>query len=106
MHAVLGVLADPIAHVKALPGINCIAERHGRDAVMVPFHVAPGALERMLDGLRVLQSFDDAIITVPHKNAVAGPPYLRRGDDRQVRAAHPAPLGSRWPARLRPVVGK
>lgn len=64
---VLGILADPIAHVKAPPGINRIARRRGRDAVMVPFQVAPEALDHFADALRNLKSFDGAIITVPHK---------------------------------------
>lgn len=64
---VLGILADPIAHVKAPPGINRIARRRGKDAVMVPFQVAPEALAQFADALRNLRSFDGAIITVPHK---------------------------------------
>ncbi|WP_029074732.1 shikimate dehydrogenase family protein [Kaistia adipata] len=64
---VLGILADPIAHVKAPPGINRIARRRGRDAVMVPFQIAPESLAQFADALRTLKSFDGAIITVPHK---------------------------------------
>lgn len=67
---VLGILADPIAHVKAPPGINAICERRGRDAVMVPFQVAPEHLAAFADSLRTLKSFDGAIITVPHKAAM------------------------------------
>lgn len=69
---VLGILADPIAHVKAPPGINRIAAARGRDAVMVPFQIAPEKLALFLDALRTLKSFDGAIVTVPHKGAVAG----------------------------------
>lgn len=68
---VLGILADPIAHVKAPPGINRIARERGRDAVMVPFQVAPGDLPAFADALRTLKSFDGAIITVPHKGPMA-----------------------------------
>jgi len=67
---VLGILADPIAHVKAPPGINAICERRGRDAVMVPFQVAPEHLAAFANSLRTLKSFDGAIITVPHKAAM------------------------------------
>ncbi|WP_018182917.1 shikimate dehydrogenase family protein [Kaistia granuli] len=68
---VLGILADPIAHVKAPPGINRIARQRGRDAVMVPFQVAPEHLAQFADSLRNLKSFDGAIITVPHKGPMA-----------------------------------
>lgn len=69
---ILGILADPIAHVKAPPGINGIAIRRGRDAVMVPFQVAPDALPAFAAALRSLKSFDGGIVTVPHKGAMAG----------------------------------
>ncbi|WEK52025.1 MAG: shikimate dehydrogenase [Candidatus Kaistia colombiensis] len=68
---VLGILADPIAHVKAPPGINRIARERGRDAVMVPFQVAPADLAAFANALRALKSFDGAIITVPHKGPMA-----------------------------------
>jgi shikimate dehydrogenase len=68
---VLGILADPIVHVKAPPGINRIARQRGRDAVMVPFQVSPEALPHFADALRQLKSFDGAIITVPHKGPMA-----------------------------------
>jgi shikimate dehydrogenase len=68
---ILGILADPIAHVKAPPLINRIARLRGKDTIMVPFHVTPTSLERVLGGLRAVQSFDGAIVTVPHKSAVA-----------------------------------
>jgi len=69
---VLGILADPIGHVKAPPGINAIAIRRGRDAVMVPFHIAPENLASFAGALRALKSFDGGIVTVPHKGAMAG----------------------------------
>src|SRR5690606_20256984 len=67
----LGILADPIGHVKAPPGINAIAIRRGRDAVMVPFQVAPEHLAAFAASLRTLKSFDGGIVTVPHKGAMA-----------------------------------
>lgn len=67
---VLGILAHPTEHVKAPPAINRIARVRGSDAVMVPLNVAPGDLESVVNALRVLRSFDGAIVTVPHKQAV------------------------------------
>jgi len=68
---VLGILADPVAHVKAPPRINGIAQARGRDAVMVPFHVAPNDLPALVSALRLMKSFDGAIVTVPHKGPMA-----------------------------------
>lgn len=67
---VLGILAHPTEHVKAPPGINRIAMKRGTDAVMVPLNVAPADLEAFVGSLRVLKSFDGAIVTVPHKQAI------------------------------------
>jgi shikimate dehydrogenase len=67
---VLGILAHPTEHVKAPPLINRIAAARGRDAVMVPFNVAPDDLHRVVDALRTVESFDGAIVTVPHKQAI------------------------------------
>jgi shikimate dehydrogenase len=67
---VLGILAHPTEHVKAPPGINRIAMMRGKDAVMVPFNVAPVDLDTFVASLRVLKSFDGAIVTVPHKQAI------------------------------------
>lgn len=67
---VLGILAHPTEHVKAPPAINRIARSRGRDAVMVPLNVAPADLASVINALRVLESFDGAIVTVPHKQAI------------------------------------
>jgi shikimate dehydrogenase len=67
---VLGILAHPTEHVKAPPGINRIAMMRGKDAVMVPLNVAPADLDGFVASLRVLKSFDGAIVTVPHKQSI------------------------------------
>lgn len=67
---VLGILAHPTEHVKAPPGINRIARKRGRDAVMVPMNITPADLSDLVHGLRKLRSFDGAIVTVPHKQSI------------------------------------
>lgn len=67
---ILGILAHPTEHVKAPPGINRIARERGKDAVMVPFNVAPEDFGVFIAALRRLQSLDGAIVTVPHKQAI------------------------------------
>lgn len=66
---VLGILAHPTGHVKAPPAINRIAAARERDAVMVPFDVAPEDLTGVVQALRRVRSLDGAIVTVPHKQA-------------------------------------
>jgi len=67
---VLGILAHPTEHVKAPPLINRIARQRARDAVMVPFNVAPEDLAGLVAALRTVRSFDGSIVTVPHKQAI------------------------------------
>ena len=67
---ILGILADPIYHVKTPQVMNALLVRHGVDAVLVPFHVAPAQLATLLDGLRAMQNFGGFIATVPHKPAM------------------------------------
>lgn len=67
---VLGILAHPTEHVKAPPEINRIARERGRDAVMIPMNITPEDLPALIASLRKLRSFDGAIVTVPHKQAI------------------------------------
>ncbi|NUB23598.1 shikimate dehydrogenase family protein [Azospirillum brasilense] len=67
---VLGILAHPTEHVKAPPAINRIAAERGRDAVMVPFDVAPADLAAVVTALRLVKSLDGSIVTVPHKQSI------------------------------------
>jgi shikimate dehydrogenase len=76
---VFAILADPIAQVKAPQGLNRIMAERGVDGVMVPLHVAAADLATVLAGLRGVQSFGGAIITVPHKTAIV--PLLDRVSD-------------------------
>ena len=67
---VLGILADPIHHVKTPQAINRLFESRGFDGVMVPFHVTPDTLAATLQGLRGIQNLDGFVVTVPHKTTV------------------------------------
>lgn len=70
--AVYGILAHPIDHVRAPSVFNPAYERHGIDAVMVPFHVLPEDLEDAVRGMRAMHSLGGLTVTVPHKVAIAG----------------------------------
>lgn len=66
----LGILADPIHHVKAPQRMNEHFSRVGYDGILVPFHARSDDLKTVLDGLKRLQNLVGIIITVPHKSAV------------------------------------
>lgn len=66
----LGVVADPIHHVKTPQRMNEHLQEIGYDGIVVPLHVLPANLETALAGLRHTENFLGAVITVPHKTAV------------------------------------
>lgn len=63
------IVGDPIAQVKSPAGVTAAFERHGRNAIVVPAHVAPAALAGWLAGVSQAQNVDGIIVTVPHKFA-------------------------------------
>lgn len=66
----LVILGDPVAQARAPRLVNdALAARH-EDAVMIPVHVAPDGLARVVDGLRASQSFVGGVVTMPHKEAI------------------------------------
>lgn len=67
---VLGILADPVAHVRTPQIMNAYLAEHGVDAVMVPMHVSSAGLASILAAARQLQNLAGIIVTVPHKTAV------------------------------------
>lgn len=67
----IGVVADPVAHVKTPQALNALFARRGIDAVAVPMHVDSAGLVAFMTGLRGLRNLDGLVVTVPHKVAVA-----------------------------------
>ena len=67
----IGILADPIDHVRTPAVLNPLLEARGADAVVVPLHVDDSGLETLWPGLRALRSLAGLIVTVPHKTTVA-----------------------------------
>ncbi|MEQ8398491.1 shikimate dehydrogenase [Thalassobaculum sp.] len=68
---VYGILAHPIDHVRAPTVFNPQFEKHGIDAVMVPFHVRPDDLPSAVAGMKANRSLRGLTVTVPHKVAIA-----------------------------------
>ncbi|MGB6103298.1 MAG: shikimate dehydrogenase [Pusillimonas sp.] len=67
---ILGILADPIHHVKTPQLLNRLLFDHQIDGVMVPIHVPPARLSVAFEGLRNMSNLNGLVITVPHKTAV------------------------------------
>lgn len=66
-----GIVADPIAHVKAPQLLNPHFAATGHDGVTVPLHIAAEDLPVLVAALRRLRNFGGAAVTVPHKEAMA-----------------------------------
>ena len=64
---VYGIIADPIAHVRAPIVFNPLFEKRGIDAVLVPLHAPSDQLEAVLNGLKAQLNFGGMAVTVPHK---------------------------------------
>lgn len=66
----IGILADPIHHVKTPQRMNEHLSTVGYDGVLVPMHTKPAHLTATVNGLRSLENLLGVIVTVPHKTAV------------------------------------
>jgi shikimate dehydrogenase len=61
------IVGDPIAQVKSPSGVTAAMRAAGRDAIVIPAHVAPADLAAFFAGVAPMQNVDGVIITVPHK---------------------------------------
>jgi shikimate dehydrogenase len=63
------IVGDPIAQVKSPAGVSQAFHAQGRNAYVMPAHVAPADLSAWLAGVSRAQNVDGIIVTVPHKFA-------------------------------------
>ncbi|MGE0097340.1 MAG: shikimate dehydrogenase [Hydrogenophaga sp.] len=63
------IVGDPIAQVKSPSEVTRALLAHGRNAIVVPAHVAPQHLAGWVAGTALAQNVDSIIVTVPHKFA-------------------------------------
>ncbi|SAK72438.1 shikimate 5-dehydrogenase [Caballeronia hypogeia] len=61
------IVGDPIAQVRSPAGVTAALRAAGRDAIVIPAHVAPADLDAFFASIARLQNCDGVIITVPHK---------------------------------------
>ncbi|WP_010138105.1 shikimate dehydrogenase family protein [Oceanicola sp. S124] len=66
------MIGHPIAHTAMPAGVNAWARDSGTDAIMAPVDVAPEALAGFIAALRGTANCDGAVVTAPHKIAMAG----------------------------------
>ncbi|MGF6963560.1 shikimate dehydrogenase [Paraburkholderia sp. WC7.3g] len=65
------IVGDPIPQVRSPSGVTAALRAAGRDALVVPAHVAPADLPAFFAGITPMRNVDGAIITVPHKFSAA-----------------------------------
>ncbi len=66
----VGIVADPIAHVRTPQLFNAAMARQELNAVCVPLHVGAPQLPALLAGLAGCQNLAGLVVTIPHKEAV------------------------------------
>jgi len=76
---IYGILGDPIKQVAGPRLMNAIYERNRDNKVLIPFHVNQDSLKSVINGLKKIQNFKGAIITMPHKIEVVK--YLDEASD-------------------------
>ena len=69
---VLFIVGDPVAQVKSPAGVTRACHARGRNAFVMPAHVAPADLAAWLAGVSLAKNVDGIIVTVPHKFACFG----------------------------------
>ncbi|MFO1320082.1 MAG: shikimate dehydrogenase [Burkholderiales bacterium] len=63
------IVGDPISAVRSPEVFNAWFARAGRNAVLVPMHVAAQDLPRVVAGLQAIRNLDGIVVTMPHKAA-------------------------------------
>jgi len=69
---VLGIIGDPIAQVKAPLPLTRLLQARGLNAVLVPLHVQGADVAGLLAALQTVRNVAGVVVTVPHKQRVAG----------------------------------
>ena len=82
------ILAHPVAHVRAPEFFDPAFHAHGLDAALVPLHVLPEDLAEVVPRLQKLRNLRGLLLTIPHKEAMAGLCDELGADGRLVRAVN------------------
>ena len=68
---VFGVIAHPVAHVRAPMVFNPRIAEAGLGHIMVPIDAPPAALDGIIRGLQTVPNFGGLAVTIPHKLGMA-----------------------------------
>ncbi|MBV8650112.1 MAG: shikimate dehydrogenase, partial [Alphaproteobacteria bacterium] len=63
----LAIIGDPIAHVRSPVIYNALLAAADCNAVLVPWHAAPGDFATVMAGLKRTLNLAGIIVTYPHK---------------------------------------
>ena len=66
----IGIVADPIAHVKTPQVINKSTANQGLDVVCVPLHVHAKNLQKVLGGVGGFTNLQGLVVTIPYKESI------------------------------------
>lgn len=67
---VIGILADPIGHVRTPQAFNALMASKAINAVVVPLQVVPADLASVVAALARVRSMAGLIVTIPHKESI------------------------------------
>ncbi len=66
----IGIVADPIAHVKTPQVINQSAANQGLDVACIPLHVKAQNLQKVLSGVAGIANLHGLVVTIPYKESI------------------------------------
>ncbi|AYC32387.1 shikimate dehydrogenase [Pseudomonas cavernae] len=66
----VGIVADPIEHVRTPERFNAYMQQLGCNAVLVPLHVRPEQFAGFVAGLAANRNLAGLVVTIPYKEAV------------------------------------
>lgn len=66
----IGIVADPIGHVRTPERFNAFIQDRACNAVLVPFHVRPEDFAGFVAGLPALLNLAGMVVTIPYKETV------------------------------------
>lgn len=67
---VVGIVADPIGHVRTPQAFNALMTQRGIDAVMVPLHVPASDFSAFMAAAPLIRSLVGMVVTIPFKETI------------------------------------
>ncbi|WP_298778662.1 hypothetical protein [uncultured Polaribacter sp.] len=67
---IYGIIGDPIQQVATPALMNTIFNKKNENKILIPLHVNKLSLKSTIEGLKNIQNFKGAVITMPHKTGI------------------------------------